>query len=73
MKAGNLDRSYTGMYLYEGKWVYVNKGKYDTAYTGLATNKYGSWFMRNGNLDRSYTGKFIVGGKIYVIKSGKVI
>ena len=60
------------MYIYDGKWVYVNKGKYDTSYTGIAKNSAGWWYMKNGVLDRTYNGKVVYAGKTYTVTNGKV-
>ncbi|WP_448915410.1 leucine-rich repeat domain-containing protein, partial [Eubacterium ramulus] len=56
----DTDDSYTLRYItVNGRtaWYYANeKGKVDTTYTGVRTNGYGWWFVRNGEVDFSYTG-----------------
>ena len=56
----DTDDSYTLRYItVNGRtaWYYANeKGKVDTTYTGVRTNGYGWWYVRNGEVDFSYTG-----------------
>ena len=68
---GEINTDYTGMLLHNGKWIYVNKGKYDTSYTGMAQNSYGLWYMKSGKLDRTYTGMILYNGKWIYVNKGK--
>lgn len=52
------------------KYVYVNHGKIDYSYTGVADNKNGTWFLRNGVVGFDLNG-IVSDGKnyYYVVKS----
>lgn len=60
------------MLVYNGKWIYVMNGKFNIAYTGIAKNEYGKWYMQNGVLDRTFSGKVVIGEVTYNIVNGKV-
>ena len=47
-------------------------GKFNIAYTGIAKNEYGKWYMQNGVLDRTFSGKVVIGEVTYNIVNGKV-
>jgi len=40
--------------------------------TGIASNKYGKWYIKNGKVDFSKNGKVIFNNRTYIIKTGKV-
>ncbi len=69
---GAVDTSYTGLCVYKGKCVYVNKGKFDATYTGLAKNSKGIWYVKNGALDLTYTGMAKNAYGLWYIKEGKL-
>ena len=62
----------TGMYVYNGKWVYVTEGRYDTSYTGMARNVYGWWYIKDGNLDRTFTGMVKNAYGVWYMRKGKL-
>ena len=49
------------------------KGQIDFAYTGLAQNGYGWWYVENGQVDFAYTGTVTWYGTDYNVKSGQVM
>lgn len=55
-KNGNIDKSYSGVAFYEGKWYKVKDGAIDLSYTGLASNDKGWWYVQNGIVNFSYNG-----------------
>ena len=40
----------------DGNWFYYKDGKVDTAYTGLAANEYGWWYVEAGQINFNVTG-----------------
>ena len=40
----------------DGNWFYYKDGKVDTAYTGLAANEYGWWYVEAGRINFNVTG-----------------
>ena len=40
----------------DGNWFYYKDGKVDTAYTGLAVNEYGWWYVEAGQINFNVTG-----------------
>ena len=70
------DDSYTLRYItVNGRtaWYYANeKGQVDTTYTGITTNGYGWWYVRNGEVDFSYTGLAQHEGVWWRIVNGQV-
>ena len=55
----------------DGCWYYYTDNKIDTSYTGLADNRYGTWYVKNGKLDLSYTGMYKNSGTWVYVNKGR--
>ena len=57
----------------DGTWGLYKDGKLVDSYTGVATNDYGTWFIKSGEVDFDFTGNFVTDdGQSYNIVNGKV-
>lgn len=57
----------------DGTWGLYKDGKLVDDFTGVATNDYGSWFIKSGVVDFDFNGNFVDdAGQSYNIVNGKV-
>ena len=57
----------------DGTWGLYKDGTLVDSYTGVATNDYGTWFIKSGEVDFDFTGNFVTDdGQSYNIVNGKV-
>ena len=57
----------------DGTWGLYKDGKLVDSYTGVATNDYGTWFIKSGVVDFDFNGNFVTDdGQSYNIVNGKV-
>lgn len=56
-----------------GTWGVFNDGKLDESYNGLATNEYGTWYIKDGAVDFSYSGQVDFAGQTFTVEGGKVV
>ena len=57
----------------DGTWGLYKDGKLVDSYTGVATNDYGTWFIKSGEVDFDFNGNFVTDdGQSYNIVNGKV-
>ncbi len=55
-------------------WRYVENGRVNYNYTGIGTNEYGTWLIKDGTIKFDYTGNYKdKNGKIYVIEKNKLM
>ena len=54
-------------------YYYLENGKLQEAFNGLATNDLGTWVVENGKVNFNYTGIFNSGNKNYNVVASKVI
>ena len=47
--------------------------KVDFSFTGIQSNQYGTWYLKDGKVDFNKNGKVKVDGVTYTIKNGKVV
>lgn len=57
----------------DGSWYAYNGDAVAVEFTGVASNAYGSWYIRQGKVDFDFSGKIDFNGKTYNIEKGKVI
>lgn len=57
--------------LADGSWAKFNEGVVNTNFTGVATNEYGSWFIRKGYVDFGYNGSVTSNGQRYKVVNGR--
>ncbi len=70
--SGVAGPDYTGLYLYDGVWWYLENGIIQSDYEGLAENENGVWYVQDGRVDLSYTGFAKVGDDCWYVEGGKV-
>ena len=57
----------------DGKRYYINQGKYDASFTGIAAESDGTlWRMKKGRVQKNANGLFKGESGLYVVKAGKV-
>ena len=56
----------------DGTWRLVKDGKIDYNYTGLGTNKNGTWYLEKGEVTFKYNGTYKDSTGTYVIKGSQV-
>ena len=56
----------------DGKWALVNNGTVVTGFTGISTNRYGSWYVKEGYVDFSANGDIKFNGRTYSVSKGRV-
>ena len=70
---GKLAKGVTVAHNSAGWWYIDENGKVDFTYTGLAANKYGSWYLEKGKVNFSKTDVLKIGSSWYNIAGGKLI
>ena len=53
-------------------WGVYQYGSIVPSYNGIASNKLGTWFIKDGLVDFTYTGYVVVNGTTYKVNEGKV-
>ena len=53
-------------------WWYINGGRVDFSFNGLASNENGTWVIENGKVNFDFNGEYIYEGKAYNVINGKV-
>lgn len=56
-----------------GDWYAYDGDAVATAFSGIANNEYGNWYISNGKVAFDYSGPVIIDGKTYTIDKGKVV
>lgn len=56
----------------DGKWGLYKDGVLVANFTGIASNKYGEWYVAHGLVDFGYNGTVISNNKSYKVVGGKV-
>ena len=69
---GKLAKGVTVAHNSAGWWYIDKNGKVDFSYTGLAANKYGTWYLENGKVNFSKTDVLKLGNSWYNIVGGKL-
>ena len=69
---GKLAKGVTVAHNSAGWWYIDENGKVDFSYTGLAANKYGTWYLENGKVNFSKTDVLKLGNSWYNIVGGKL-
>lgn len=74
IRGGKLHTGEATVQQNQNGWWYINTdGKVDFSYTGVGSNQYGTWYIRNGKVDFSYSGIYEKDKVMYHISSGKVV
>ncbi len=54
-------------------WRMVINGLVDLDYTGLGSNEYGTWYVKDGVVDQKYVGTYFEGDKAHIIEWSKLV
>ena len=57
----------------DSSWSAVKNGVVVSEFTGILSNEYGTWYIKNGKVDFSFTGDVDYNGNKYKVEKGKVI
>ncbi len=70
----NVQLVYTGVANYKNAngWWYIQAGKVDFGFKGIASNQNGTWYVSGGKVQFGYSGPVTSGGKSYTVKNGKI-
>lgn len=61
-----------GLCKVNGEWGYYVNGILDSGYTGICTNEYGKWYVKNGKVDMLQSGLFKINNVWYYVKDNKL-
>lgn len=53
-------------------WGVFRDGQLDESYTGIGTNNFGQWYVKDGKVDFTFSGEYAYGGLLYNVNAGKV-
>ena len=67
-----ISKDFTGL-MWLDDWRMIINGKIDYNYTGIGTNKNGTWYLEEGKITYNYSGTYYDGKKTYIIKNSGVI
>ncbi len=56
----------------DGTWGVYESTTLLTSYNGIASNGYGTWYIKDGLVDFDFTGKVTINGKTYQVEKGRV-
>ena len=57
----------------DGKWALVQNGSVVNAFTGIAKNDLGTWYVENGYVNFDFSGKVVFNGVTYDVENGKIV
>lgn len=57
----------------DGKWALLYNGTVVNGFSGIATNRHGSWYIKNGYVDFSANGDINFNGRTFSVSNGRVI
>ena len=67
-----ISKDFTGL-MWLDDWRMIINGKIDYNYTGIGTNKNGTWYLEDGKITYNYSGTYYDGKKTFIIKNSGVI
>ena len=69
---GQVQRSYTGLALYDGHWFHVVNGIFDQTYTGLVIYNNAWFYVTKGELDTTISGVVPYNGGTFIFTAGRL-